>query len=667
MRRALALAAALEVQRDLRRDVVEHACVEIFHHDRDAAVASLQLAPRRQRVDRRLHEVVRERVVVRRARVAHDVAVEQLADGGDRARLGPAAGLAQELDVERAPDHRGELRRAQRIGREPFQTGGDRLADTGRDRRRARDREPPVVDAHRALLDRAAQQLAQEERIALALGVQLRAERAGIDAAAGERREDRLDVARRERAQREISGAAFALEAPPHRAQRVVARDVFGTVRRNDQQLARRGPAGGVLEQRDRRRTRPLHVFEDQQQRALLAHHLARTEERFVHARLLVAGVHRGQRRQRGMQRANLRNHQRERGQKDGFEARDVERRDERFERFGERLVRRRFRERRAAVEHDAAVAERDLPHDRAQARLADPGLATDQHEAPVAADRAVPRVAHRLDLALAAGERQHRPRHDVAPFAARLRAFGDFVVRDQLAQRERLRHGLRAHLFVEPLGERVELRDRTGAIAQLEPQRHHLAHGVLAPRVVVQQPARELQRAAEAPLGARCGDQLREVVGVQRAQALALGEDPLAVELFEQVAFVQRDRFGALALADAPLELRDVDLGRRVRIPAHRARVGHHPRRAVGRRRKQPLEVMQVAPQVGLRRTFALLGPQRERERLARDVAVAVHQQVGQQGERHRRRREPDRLSADHDAQRAEERDPDGRDHGSE
>ncbi len=214
----------------------------------------------------------------------------------------------------------------------------------------------------------------------------------------------------------------------------------------------------------------------------------------------------------------------------------------------------------------------------------------------------------------------------------------------ESFVRRARLRVGFDAELAAEV---------RHGCVVRLQPRRpiagrgsdpHQRPVGGLLDRVELDQPAQELHRAAIlAPLLEVRDEPLRGLE-LEPLEPLAVGLDPVVVAGRQERSVVQPQRLlEGRGVARAPaldgrLEICDVEAERLIGSPLDGPALEHDEAVGIGQR---PAQQVQLPAEVGQRLGVARLGPQRERELIARDGSIAVHQQIGDE------RLEPGRADA--------------------
>ena len=120
--------------------------------------------------------------------------------------------------------------------------------------------------------------------------------------------------------------------------------------------------------------------------------------------------------------------------------------------------------------------------------------------------------------------------------------------------------------------------------------------------------------------------------------QTLSLRGDPIVVTFGQQFARVLGDRAFELRRVDTkPLELGHVEFhGGRI-VPRDPVAVGDDPRRAAGQRWKRSRQPVEIAAKVRQRALFGIVGPECERDAMARNDFAAMEQQIGQKRKRPR------------------------------
>ena len=197
-------------------------------------------------------------------RQSYQRAVEQFVKRLEHLGEGPAADFAHDLSVEAHTGHGGGFNERAHGRRKAVDPRDDGCSDPGRNggsdvtRAAARSAEP------------LAQEFGDEQRVAVARGEQVAREMLGAGVM-----ENALDqhphVGGVERAKGHVAGL-LRLEAPHEVAQRMMRADFLFAKRRDDEDRLAAQPPHERIEQFDRGSTRPMQIFEHDEQRPLLGH-----------------------------------------------------------------------------------------------------------------------------------------------------------------------------------------------------------------------------------------------------------------------------------------------------------------------------------------------------------------------------------------------------------
>ena len=380
------LRALLEVMRAARRSRPLSR-----EHGRDARVRPELPARAGLRVDRLAHDRVAEAELPRRARLGDDLGRHQLVERGERRRFAQLGGGGRELRGERIGRDRAAARERERGRRERGEFVAERVEDlaghaavvaemdgrrAGRAGRRAHvwrgdGRVRRGRPATRHALRLAPGQRVEEERVAAAALVDR------VPARRRDARQERLGVRPRERPERD----------PPAAAQRAHERFRGLTGPQAEHDGERRRAPREVRDQLDRGAVGPVGVVEHEQRLAGVGEPLEQASRRLEQAVALAAqarhegaGEHRGELAVAAAEPPHALGAQ-------GREGVGEERERDAGLELG-----------RGAAQHVPARAQR-----RQQARLADPRLALDDHEAAA-------RAPQQGQLALAVRSAPHRP-----------------------------------------------------------------------------------------------------------------------------------------------------------------------------------------------------------------------------------------------------------------
>ena len=605
-------------------------------------------AQRRQAVvERRPHQRVRERVAPDPpVDLLEHLRVDRLVERGDELVAGQRPERLEQPVVDLAPDHRGDLHRLARRRRQPRDPPRRDLAHAGGDARVLE----VAAEAARALAQ-VADDLLDEERVALGLGVQ-RGDELGRGRLGPERGHQLADLRLREAAQRHLGEHRLAPQRGDDGRERVVVGELAGAVGAEEHRAPRLRRADQVADELQRRAVGPLQVVEHEQQRGAGRDLRQQRGERVEQAMALGAAFGAAHRRRAG-RRAEL---GQQRGEVGGA-------RPEPLRRAGQRRAARPAAQHlehgpvgagaglvEAAVEHDRAVAV-DLARElRRHARLADPGLARDEHEPPLVGDRRVPRPAQRRERLAPPDERVpprrrgERGRQRARRGRARRRGVGRrrVAAQEPLVDLHHRGPRRRAELVAQQLAQLVERAQRLGRVAARLVGLHQQPVRRLAER-------REPDRRARGMLGrvelAPAEPQARLAERLQRAQPQPLDlAPPLAhpgpVALGQERLGAERQRGPRLrgGVAPAPVVERlhgDLDgVGERLRVDPQRLGQRQAQLGAAGQRvgPERAAQLREQRGERGVRGGGRVLGPQHVLELVARAGPRAVADEVGEQ-----------------------------------
>ena len=463
-RRAVDRRGAGEVARELRQPGVEILLVAGEDRLADARVQPRAAQGGEAVVERRAHQRVGEGVAADAAvDLAQHAGAHRLVERRDEVVPRQRPERLEQPEVDLAPDHRRDLDRLARRRRQPPQPPrGDPAHALGH---------PGLLEVDDALeaalrVAQVAQDLLDEERVALGLAVQRRHEVRGGRAAPWAC--DQLpDLAGVEALERDVREAVLAPQRGDQLRQRVPLLELRVAVGAEEHRAPRLGRAHEVAQQLHGRAVGPVQVVEDEQQRRARGQLGQQRGERVEQALalrpdLVEAGGRHGGRRVRH---AELRQQRGEVGRA----------RAEPLRRAGQRRAARPAAQHlqhglvgagaglvEAAVEHDRAVRVHGARELGGEPRLADPRLAREQHEAAVVGERRVPRLLQRGEVVRAAHERAAGGRG------------GERGGQRRGRERERGGRLLRRRVAAQqPLVERHQLRPGRGAelVAQQPPQ----------------------------------------------------------------------------------------------------------------------------------------------------------------------------------------------------
>ena len=332
-----------------------------------------------------------------------------------------------------------------------------------------------------------------------------------------------------------------------------------------------RDAPGGVAGQLEARPVGGVDVLEHEQHRRLPGGPVQQRHHRLEQPRALEVGRHRGARRAAaGEVRGQLRREDGQIVRPGRLAARRRERRQQLADQLGPQAERRRAAqvERRGHGGQSAGGA-RPRAQLARQPRLADPRLAADHRRRTGAGADRFPRRLELGQLTLAAEEREQagrRRRHAGDRMRRRRRA----QPLDQLARLPRRRH---AELPPQALGQRAVGAHRAGAIAGAIEALDQPPVGLLVEPVVLDLPARELDRLADLAALLRRACKLLEQLDHPLAVPVARRDRPVVLEPLEQIAAAQLERRLGIVRRQ-PLELAHVD----PRVRARRARPTRSP-----------------------------------------------------------------------------------------
>ena len=207
-------------------------------------------------VHRVADELVGEREVTAPLRtLAYEGSIDQLVESVENLGEGRTGNHSQKVRIERSAAHSGSFQQRTRAVGEPRDANRHHLGNTGRH----------AFHVHAVL--RVAEQLGQEERVPAAGGEQLAFEILIATAARGD--DQRLDVGRVERTQGEMNGAG-GIVRPQEGMQSMCSRDVLFAERNDDQGRLLAQGTHDECDQVHRGAARPVHVLENDENRALL-------------------------------------------------------------------------------------------------------------------------------------------------------------------------------------------------------------------------------------------------------------------------------------------------------------------------------------------------------------------------------------------------------------
>ncbi len=303
-----------------------------------------------------------------------------------------------------------------------------------------------------------------------------------------------------------------------------------------------------------------------------------------------------------------------------------------------------------AAVEHDRAGRVDLLGELGREAGLPDAGLADEQHEARRTVAALLPARAQPRGQLVAPDERavdelRRHGGHDRGAGGGRERRRGRLAVLSQhaLVQRDERRRRRRAELVAQEDAHLLERQQRLRDVALPRLRLHEQGVAGLAKRLAGDERARESLRRGQvavaerdARLGADLERSRREVV-----QALAPRIDPVAGEIGQQrapehvehaarhVERGSRAAIGERALGKRDLRLHDLDVDLRGRRELERQRLAA----ADEPRFERAADLREDARQRRLRRGRRVRRPQHVEQLVAADGAVAMQDEVGDEG----------------------------------
>ena len=651
-RRALDRGGAREVAGELRQPRVE--IVLVAGEDR---LADPRVQPRAAQggeavVERGADERVGERVAADAAGdLAQHAGAHRLVERGDEVVPGQRAERLEQPEVELAADHRRDLDRLARRRRQPPDPPRGHLSHAVG--------HPGLLEVDGALeaaraLAQVAHDLLDEERVALGLPVQRRDEVGGRRGGAV-RLHQRRDLAGLEAVELEVGEDVLAPQRGDQLRERVALLELGVAVGAEEHRAPRLGRAHEVAQELHGRAVGPVQIVEDEQQRSaggeLGEQRGERVEQALaLHPGLVEAGRGHGGRadrhaelRQQGGEVGRTRAEPRRRAGQRRPAGPAAEHLQHGLVGAGAGLV-------EAAVEHHRAVRVRGPRELRGEARLADPGLAREQHEPAVVAQGRLPRLPQRGEVGLPAhergasgrggerrGQRRGRERED------RRRLLGRRVAPQQpLVEGHHLGPGRRAELVAEQPPQLVERAQRLRRVAPRLVDLHQQAVRGLAER-------REPDRGAGGVLGrvelAPAEPQAGLPERLERAQPQPLDlapalEHPRPVALGEERLGGDRERRAGLRGRVGPAAVverlhGDLDrVGEHLGVDQQRLGQGEPELGAPGQRvgAERAPQLGEQRAERGVRGGRRTLGPQDVLELVARAGAGPMADEVGEQ-----------------------------------
>ena len=240
---------------------------------------------------------------------------------------------------------------------------------------------------------------------------------------------------------------------------------------------------------------------------------------------------------------------------------------------LGQRLIRRERLLVEAPVEHDRALLVRAIAQLGGEARLADPRVAGQQHDAPRAAARLLEQAVELADLRpapderLALGQRAKRRRPGVRLHRGRLRdGRGRLAAQQPLVDGHRRRAGHRPELLAQQRAQLLERAQRLGRVAGGLVDLHQQDVGRLAERRHRDGRAGGLLGGLEiAPALAQPGQGDRlQAAQADRVELAALLVQPRAVAVGQEARAVDARRRAAVGERRRPVAALERRLGRR-------------------------------------------------------------------------------------------------------
>ena len=392
-----------------------------------------------------------------------------------------------------------------------------------------------------------------------------------------------------------------------------------------------------------------MQIFQHEEQRARCGEFREAAKERFEETNAFALGVQARNIRKRDA-RVDFRQECGETRERHARLQRSNERK-RRTQRVGEALVWNGFgRAGRAQQRPAAAIFDRVRKLER-DSGLSDARLTADECARAATTSDATPRFKQPFHLVAASDEGQNCRSGARRSLLVAVFVGGGFAARDPLRDRGGFGHWAGAHFGPKPLDEGGVLAERAGAVAAFVAHRDDAPHHVLAPGIHGEHSAGGFDGEREIGISPGLGNAFGQATQVRVAVALADRVEPFVVDLRQQVAPIQVDRF-----AEAAPIVRG--RGKCVHVEPHvgvgvpREFLGIDVDVAVCRLGQASLHILQRGAQLRSRSAFFVVGVEQKGEILARYRGGAVQQEVGEDLQRLSRRRKAKRLALDRDLQ---------------
>ena len=598
-------------------------------------------------VERGPHERVREGVAAHPPGLAQHARLDALLERRDEHVVVERGDRLQQVELELAADHGRHLERLAGRGAQAPQPPRRHLAHAVRHPglgQRSGGMEPAAAGSQ------VAHDLLDEERVALGLAVQRPQERR-LHVVHPERGHQLGHLGLREPGERDAGQRALAPDAGGELEQRVVGLELGVTVGAEQQHAPRMRRPYELAQQLEGRPVGPVQVVEHEHERGVRARLAEQRGDRLEEPHPAAVGVtarvlirRRPELREEDPQLGRVRPEPLAQRLQRGAGGPPAHHLDDRLVR-GERVLV------EAPVEHDRAVLAGAARHLGRQPRLADPGVAGEEHEPAAAGHRVAPGVGEHAELG--------RPAHEPVPVerrGERSRPRGDHhllrVGRARraggLAPQQPLVHGHRggarrgAELVAQEHPQVLERPQGLGGVAGRFVDLHQQPVGRLAerrggdrgPRRLLGSP--ELAAAAAQP---RLGERL-EGAQPHRLELTPLLGDPGSLAVGEEGQEVDPERAaGALRracpVASVDRRLGPIGVGRGSlnvdlqRLRRHEPQLGSPDQGAVAER---PAELGEQRAERGLGRGGRLLRPQDVDQLRTPAIAIAVEHEIGEQ-----------------------------------
>ena len=396
-----------EVVGELRQVPLRLGAMEGLEDLADLAVETHPLRGPELLVERVAHERVREAVAPDRfGNLAHDARRDRLVEQLEQALGRHGRERLDRIEPEIAPERRGDGQNPVAVGRQAVETPPDHLAHALRDA--DLPARAPLRRLEAPLRHQEVDHLADEEGVPLRLAIdggdqvrRRREPRGHLDVAG--------DLALGETAQQEAARDRLARQVAERLEEGMLSAELDVAVRADDEEARAPHLAGEELEEQQRGRVRPVEVVEDEDEGLVGGRVAEERRDAVEEAETRLLGLEGRQRRQVGEPLTHLRDELRDVGRARPHLGADVPRvavvqvgADDLHPGpvggCAPRLV-------AAAPQHLEATQPRVRAELARGARLADAGLAGEQHELPLARARRVDARAQLLELALAADE----------------------------------------------------------------------------------------------------------------------------------------------------------------------------------------------------------------------------------------------------------------------